>query len=69
MRLFQIVDRHDAGGVIVGNLDLELILHRHHDLDGVEAGRPEVRAQRCAPDDPVARYADDLRDEGAGGGG
>src|SRR5215470_1177584 len=37
-----VTDSLDVLGLLVGDLDLELLLHRHHQLDDVQAVRAEV---------------------------
>src|ERR1051325_10146081 len=37
-----VADRDDLLGVLVGNLDVEVLLERHHQLDGVERVRAQV---------------------------
>src|SRR5262245_56129151 len=43
----RLLDARDLLGVLVRNLDPELLLERHHELDGVERVGAEVVDERC----------------------
>src|SRR6267143_1095728 len=38
----RVLDRLDVLGLLIGDLDLEFLFHRHHQLDDVEGVGPEV---------------------------
>src|SRR5512147_718643 len=46
-----VLDLRDLLGVLVGDLDAELLLERHHELDGVEAVRAKVVHERSLGSD------------------
>src|SRR6478609_5335977 len=58
--LHGIADRHDRLGRIIRNLDAELFLEGHHELDGVEAVRAQVFDEVGAVDDLLGLDAEVL---------
>src|SRR5690606_27849594 len=59
-----VADGLDVLGLLVGDLDLELLLHRHHQLDDVEAVGAEILDERGLELDLVLADAELLRDDG-----
>src|SRR5438876_2060561 len=56
-------DRHDLLGVLVGDLDVEVLLQRHHQLDRVERVGAEVLDELRARSDVVFLHAELLADD------
>ena len=57
-------DGLDVLGLFVGDLDLELLFHRHHQLDDVEAVRAEVLDEGGLGLDLVLAHAELVGDDG-----
>src|SRR4051794_40509697 len=58
-----VADGLDVLGLLVGDLDLELLLHRHHQLDDVEAVGAEVLDEGRLGLDLVLSHPELLRDD------
>src|SRR5690242_1061328 len=59
----RVLDGLDVLGLLVGDLDLELLLHRHDELDDVERVRAEVLDEARGDLDLLLRDAELLSDD------